>query len=109
MEPWTATLAPASASAMAMAAPRPRDDPVTSAVLPFRLNFSRIRGICPFRLGRMVRAAASLSMIKDGDIGESLGAGFRTLGLTLSQVPESGSPPHGRRPVRGAPDLGHPQ
>jgi len=51
LEPWSATLAPASASAIAMPAPRPRDEPVTSAVLPFRLNLSSIRGIDPFRLG----------------------------------------------------------
>src|ERR1700729_2709152 len=37
-----ATFAPASASAMAIPAPSPRDDPVTSALLPFRPNFSSI-------------------------------------------------------------------
>ena len=42
-EPWTATSAPASASARAIPAPSPRDDPVTSAVLPFRLKRSKIK------------------------------------------------------------------
>ena len=54
LELCTATLAPASASATAMAAPSPRDEPVTSADFPFRLNCSRIvsvriRGFVPFR------------------------------------------------------------
>lgn len=43
LEPCTATLAPASAKAMAIAAPNPRDEPVTRADLPLRLNRSRIR------------------------------------------------------------------
>ena len=42
LEPCTATLAPACASATAMAAPSPRDEPVTRAVLPLRLNLSSI-------------------------------------------------------------------
>src|ERR1700722_19231191 len=43
LEPCATTLAPASAKAMAMAAPNPRDEPVTRADLPLRLNRSRIR------------------------------------------------------------------
>jgi hypothetical protein len=34
--------APACANPTAMAAPRPRDEPVTRAVLPLRLNLSRM-------------------------------------------------------------------
>src|SRR5208337_294408 len=41
-DPCTTTSAPACARAMAMAAPKPRDEPVTRAVLPLRLNLSRI-------------------------------------------------------------------
>ena len=44
LDPCTATLAPAWASATAMPAPSPRDEPVTRAALPLRLNESRIRG-----------------------------------------------------------------
>src|ERR1039458_238181 len=55
LEPCTATLAPASPKATAMAAPNPRDEPVTRADFPLRLNRSRnvsceVRGLSPFRL-----------------------------------------------------------
>jgi len=34
----------------------------------FQTKFFENQGNCPFRLGRMVRADASISMIKDGEI-----------------------------------------
>jgi len=42
------------------------------------------------------------------DVFEMGSGDFRPFGFVVSQVPESESSPHGRRPIRGTPDLGHP-